>query len=161
MTEVYALQQPDFEPDALAIELHRYFRQQEDSEIARIQAMLQLFSSDSCLSARLARYFGDHEVPERCGHCSVCRGRVAHLPDPPALAPLAERNFSALCGGFSQRYQELRGEPPSADCLTRLLCGISAPLFTRLKARSLPGFAALEAYPYAEVREWVSQQPGL
>ena len=161
MTEVYALQQPDFEPDALAIELHRYFRQQEDSEIARIQAMLQLFSSDSCLSARLARYFGDHEVPERCGHCSVCRGRVAHLPDPPALAPLAERNFSALCGGFSQRYQELRGEPPSADCRTRLLCGISAPLFTRLKARSLPGFAALEAYPYAEVREWVSQQPGL
>jgi len=27
-------------------------------------------------------------------------------------------------------------------------------LFTRLKARSIPGFAALEDYPYATVREW-------
>ena len=30
----------------------------------------------------------------------------------------------------------------------------SVPLFTALKARQLGGFAALEAYPYAEVREW-------
>jgi len=28
------------------------------------------------------------------------------------------------------------------------------PLFTRLKARKIPGYAALEAYPYAEVRQW-------
>ncbi|MDE3739150.1 RecQ family ATP-dependent DNA helicase [Pseudomonas resinovorans] len=160
MTEVYAVLKPDFDTHALAAELHSYFRQQEDSEIARIQAMLALFASEACLSARLAHYFGDRDVPERCGHCSVCEGRVARLPAPPALAPLAERSFSALCGGFIQRFAELKGEPPSAECLTRLLCGISAPLFTRLKARNLPGFAALEAYPYAEVRDWVSQQAG-
>ena len=41
---------------------------------------------------------------------------------------------------------------PSAECLTRFLCGISVPVFTKLKARQLPGFASLEAYPYAEVR---------
>ncbi|WP_342243377.1 RecQ family ATP-dependent DNA helicase [Pseudomonas sp. OTU5201] len=160
MTEVYAVLRPDFDTDALAAELHSYFRQQEDSEIARIQAMLALFASETCLSARLAHYFGDRDVPERCGHCSVCHGRVARLPAPPALAPLAERSFSALCGGFIQRFAELKGESPSAECLTRLLCGISAPLFTRLKARNLQGFAALEAYPYAEVRDWVSQQAG-
>jgi hypothetical protein len=28
------------------------------------------------------------------------------------------------------------------------------PLFTKLKARAIPGFAALEDYPYAEVRTW-------
>ncbi|MDH4871382.1 ATP-dependent DNA helicase RecQ [Pseudomonas sp. BN515] len=161
MTEVYALQKPDFDSETLAAELHGYFRQQERSEIARIQAMLALFASENCLSARLAHYFGDHDVPQRCGHCSVCRGRVAQLPAPAALPPLAERNFSALCGGFIQRFEELKGERPGVECLTRMLCGITAPLFTRLKARNLPGFAALEAYPYAEVREWVSQQLGV
>jgi ATP-dependent DNA helicase RecQ len=37
------------------------------------------------------------------------------------------------------------------------LCGISVPLFTKLKARSISGFAALENYPYADVREWAEQ----
>ncbi|WP_271409689.1 RecQ family ATP-dependent DNA helicase [Pseudomonas sp. Q1-7] len=157
MTEVYGLLEPGFDPQTLATELHDYFRRQEASEIARIQAMLALFASESCLSARLAKYFGDRAVPERCGHCSVCQGQVAHLPAPPPLPPLAERDFDALCGAFIQRYAELRGDPPGTECLTRLLCGIGAPLFTRLKARSLPGFAALEAYPYAEVRDWVSR----
>jgi ATP-dependent DNA helicase RecQ len=27
-------------------------------------------------------------------------------------------------------------------------------MFTKMKARAIPGFAALENYPYAEVREW-------
>ncbi|MBL4609420.1 MAG: hypothetical protein JKY58_01990, partial [Pseudomonas sp.] len=32
------------------------------------------------------------------------------------------------------------------------LCGITTPLFTRMKARQIPGFAALQAHPYAQVR---------
>ena len=66
--------------------------------------------------------------------------------------PLAEIDVTGRCTEFSQRYQELKGQAPSAECLTRFLCGISAPVFTRLKARQVPGFASLEAYPYAEVR---------
>jgi ATP-dependent DNA helicase RecQ len=31
-------------------------------------------------------------------------------------------------------------------------------MFTRLKARNISGFAALEAYPYAEVRQWIQRQ---
>lgn len=153
MTEVYALRQPDFDAEALADELHRYFRQQEDSEIARIQAMLALFASDTCLSARLARYFGDQAAPAACGHCSVCAGRVAVLPPPAPLAPLAGQDLEGRCQAFIERYREARGRAPSVDCLTRLLCGIATPVFTRLKARSLPAFGALEAYPYAEVRQ--------
>lgn len=153
MTEVYALRQPDFDAEALADELYRYFRQQEDSEIARIQAMLALFASDTCLSARLARYFGDQAAPSACGHCSVCAGRVAVLPPPAPLAPLAGQDLEGRCQAFIERYREAKGRAPSVDCLTRLLCGIATPVFTRLKARSLPAFGALEAYPYAEVRQ--------
>lgn len=155
MTEVYALLDPDFDPLALSAELHGYFSQQEASEIRRIHAMLALFASEQCLSQRLAAYFGDTNAPQQCGHCSVCRGQVAHLPAPPALPPLAEKSLDELCGGFVRKHQDVKGCAPSSECLTRFLCGISVPLFTKLKARQLNGFAALEDYPYAEVRSWL------
>lgn len=152
MTEVYALLDASFDAEALSGELHAYFKQHEASEITRIDNMLALFESAECLSQRLAEYFGDSQAPQRCGHCSVCRGQVAQLPAPPALAPLAEIDLDARCADFDQRYRQLKGHAPSAECRTRFLCGISVPLFTKLKARQLPGFASLEAYPYAEVR---------
>ncbi|MBA1273827.1 RecQ family ATP-dependent DNA helicase [Stutzerimonas azotifigens] len=155
MTEVYGVLQPDLDAPALAERLHHYFEDKETAEIARIQAMLALFESEHCLSQRLAAYFGDRQAPTHCGHCSVCRGQVARLPEPPALAPLEEKDLSRLAAGFIACHQEARGEAPSSETLTRFLCGISVPLFTRLKARTLPGFASLEAYPYAQVRDWV------
>jgi ATP-dependent DNA helicase RecQ len=87
----------------------------------------------------------------------VCAGRIARLPEPPALAPLAEQDFASVCGEFVGKHLEGRGHDPSVECLTRFLCGISVPLFTRLKARNIGGFAALEAYPYAQVREWIQR----
>ena len=157
MTEVYALLDPTFDADALSAALHDYFKQHEASEIARINNMLALFETAECLSHRLAAYFGDSHAPQRCGHCSVCHGRVAQLPEPPQLAPLASVDLAARCADFNQRYQQLKNSPPSAECLTRFLCGISVPVFTKLKARGIPGFASLEAYPYAEVRQRVAE----
>jgi ATP-dependent DNA helicase RecQ len=46
---------------------------------------------------------------------------------------------------------------PSAERVTRFLCGISVPLFIKLKVRTIPGFAVLEDYPYAEVRSWAER----
>jgi ATP-dependent DNA helicase RecQ len=155
MTEVYSLLVDDFDAQALSVELHEYFSEHETSEVERIHAMLDLFASEQCLSSRLADYFGDHKAPQRCGHCSVCAGQVAHLPEPPTLAPLEKQSFEQLCGGFIHKHQEYRDHAPSAECLTRFLCGISVPLFTKLKARGIPGFAQLEDYPYAAVRDWV------
>ena len=158
MTEVYALLDAGFAPQQLSVELHGYFQQQEASEIARIHAMLDLFASEQCLSQRLAAYFGDSKAPQRCGHCSVCSGQIARLPAPPRLAALSERSLSALGSALSQRHVQFNGQAPSVECMTRFLCGISVPLLSKLKARSLAGFAALENYPYAEVRNWVRLQ---
>ncbi|WP_122581191.1 RecQ family ATP-dependent DNA helicase [Pseudomonas viridiflava] len=155
MTEVYSLLRTDFGPDALSNELHVYFSEHETTEVARIHTMLEVFASDQCLTHRLARYFGDDNAPERCGHCSVCHGHVAYLPEPPALQPLEERDFQQLCGDFIRKHHDYNGQLPSAECLTRFLCGISVPLFTKLKARATAGFAELEDYPYAQVRTWV------
>ena len=157
MTDVYAVLQADFDVQALAGELHAYFVAQEGSEIRRIQAMLALFASEQCLSHRLAVYFGDEQAPQHCGHCSVCRGQVAHLPEPPALPPLAGRARDELCAPFIAAHQAARnGEVPGNECLARFLCGLSSPLFTRLKARQIKGFAALEDYPYGEIRAWLA-----
>ncbi len=154
MTEVYSLLHSDFASDALSAELHEYFTRHERTEVARIHAMLEVFATERCLGYRLAEYFGDHNAPEHCGHCSVCHGRVARLPEPPALPPLVDKNFAQLCGELIHRHEQHAGMLPTAERLTRFLCGISVPLFTKLKAGSIPGFAALEEYPYAEVREW-------
>ncbi|TFF04843.1 RecQ family ATP-dependent DNA helicase [Pseudomonas sp. BCA14] len=154
MTEVYSLLDTDFDPQALSAELYTGFKAHEVGEVARIHAMLDLFATDRCLGQRLAQYFGDENAPRRCGHCSVCHGHVAYLPPPPGLPPLVDKNFTGLCGDFIHRHHEHTGQLPEAERLTRFLAGVSVPLFTKLKARGIPGFAALEDYPYAEVREW-------
>jgi ATP-dependent DNA helicase RecQ len=154
MTEVYALLNTDFDPQVLSTELYTGFKQHEVTEVARIHAMLDLFATEECLGYRLAHYFGDENAPRQCGHCSVCHGNVAHLPAPPSLPPLVDKNFLALCGEFIHRHHEYNGHLPGAERLTRFLGGISVPLFTKLKAKGIPGFAVLEEYPYAEVREW-------
>ncbi|MCX4063018.1 RecQ family ATP-dependent DNA helicase [Pseudomonas sp. S1Bt30] len=154
MTEVYSLLNTDFDPQRLSAELYTGFKQHEVTEVARIHAMLDLFATEHCLGQRLAHYFGDENAPQRCGHCSVCHGHVAHLPAPPGLPPLVDKNFMGLCGDFIHRHHEHTGQLPGAERLTRFLGGISVPLFTKLKARGIPGFAALEDYPYADVREW-------
>ncbi|WLH18714.1 RecQ family ATP-dependent DNA helicase [Pseudomonas simiae] len=154
MTEVYSLLDADFDADVLSKQLYTGFKQHEVGEVARIHAMLDLFATERCLGQRLAQYFGDENAPQRCGHCSVCHGHVAHLAPPPGLPGRVDKNFMGLCGDFIHRHHEHTGHLPGAERLTRFLGGISVPLFTKLKARGIPGFAALEDYPYAEVREW-------
>ena len=161
MTEVYSLLATDFDSGELSDELHGYFTRHEQTEVARIHAMLEMFATERCLGYRLAEYFGDRNAPERCGHCSVCHGHVARLPAPPELPALVDKNFEMLCGDFIHRHQQHTGSTPSAERLTRFLCGISVPLFTRLKARTISGYAALEDYPYLDVRTWTRQHlPG-
>ena len=86
MTEVYRITRQGWDNEQEAKALHALFLQKEQSELARLQAMLDFFTSSECLSHRLARYFADEVAPVHCGHCSVCRGEVAHLPPLPQLA---------------------------------------------------------------------------
>jgi len=156
MTEVYSLLRSDFDSEHLSTELHDYFARHEQAEITRIHAMLAMFASERCLGYRLAEYFGDRNAPQQCGHCSVCHGHVARLPAAPELPALVGENFAQLCGEFIHKHEQHTGAMPTAERLTRFLCGISVPLFTKMKARTISGFAALEEYPFAEVRSWAA-----
>jgi ATP-dependent DNA helicase RecQ len=154
MTEVYEVLRGDIDAAALSEELHAYFHDKERAEVERLHAMLALFESEACLSRRLAEWFGDTRAPERCGHCSACRGAVARLPEPEPLEPLSSEAVARLTGELVQQLAASdEPHPVTPDLLARFLCGLTSPLLTRLKARRLAGFGALEAYRYAEVRE--------
>ena len=63
--------QPEFDIEALTDRLLAESQSRERTEIERLQAMLALFESDTCLTRRLAEYFGDdhfeHAETQACG----------------------------------------------------------------------------------------------
>ena len=147
MTDVYQVLQPNFDIASISNQLYHHFKTKEQSEVERIHNMLSFFQSPQCLSQRLSHHFGDTRLTTPCGHCSVCAGFVAKLPSPPQLPPLTINNIRLWCNEFKAQCPI----PVTNTLLARFLCGLSVPIFTKMKARKLAGFAALEPYRYEDV----------
>ena len=163
MTDVYEICQPDFSIETLANQLHDDCLRRERAEIERLQAMLALFESDTCLTRRLAEHFGDTTFdapPEtdrgRCGQCSVCYGKPVRLPEASPLTALSKSDFQRYAAPLIERHLQQFGQPPNAQRLAHFLCGLTMPIFTPLKARSLNGYAVFEQRSYPEVKAWVT-----
>ncbi|MEG3753710.1 ATP-dependent DNA helicase RecQ [Psychromonas arctica] len=152
MTQVYKIDKSNITND-LRDELITRFLQKEQSEIQRIHHLLDFFASDQCLNWQLADYFSDRRLQTQCGHCSVCVGQPAVMPVVPALTPLQQFDPVQL----SQSIAEKLGEHDSYILRARFLCGLTTPIFTRLKVRQLPGFASLENYRFSDVVNWISK----
>ena len=150
LTEVYSVNTAALDQPALVDELFQAFKQHELAEITRIGYLVRFLESKVCLSFGLARYFDDANAPEHCGHCSVCRGRIAvltrtHTTDIPAPTLL-------LAADNVKKYLHAKGEAfVSNELLARYLAGISVPLFTRTKAKQAGGFALAETMRYADI----------
>ena len=156
MTQVYDVLDHRFDQPSLAASLDERFRTKEQSEINRIHQLVAFFTSDTCLSRQLAEYFADHQLQADCGHCSVCSGYPASLPPMPNLTSLEQHDYA----GLSQEIVNKLGDTVSTVLVSRFLCGLTTPVFTRLKARSLTGFAALEQYRFSDVKTWVAHHRG-
>jgi ATP-dependent DNA helicase RecQ len=150
MTQVYQVLETDFDIQKVSRKLFERFSTKEHSEIKRIHQLMSFFESDQCLSRQLALYFSDHQAPEQCGHCSVCAGQVARFPLILENPSLDGTDFTEL----SQEIREKLGEMATPVLISRFLCGLSTPIFSRLKVRSLKGFASLENYRFSEVKNW-------
>jgi ATP-dependent DNA helicase RecQ len=160
MTDVYRVNRDKLNQPDLAQQLAQHFADKERSEIQRIRSMLTLLQQPSCLSRALAQYFNDTTFdgttgPQDCGHCSVCIGKHQAWPEAPLLTPLTAHDARALSAPLRQAVQQKFSVDASLDLLTRYLTGITAPWLTAVKARQLGGFAALEHYPYQQVRDWL------
>ena len=72
-------------------------------------------------------------------------------PNTTELKPLSNFKFSELTNEFI----EAAGEQSSEVNLTKFLCGIYTPVFSKLKIKKLPHFGILEDYPFLEVKNWI------
>ena len=151
MTQVYQVLKTNLDIEQLTTSLFERFSAKEQSEIKRIHQLLAFFASDTCLSRQLAHYFADTTLQGNCGHCSVCAGRVASFPRMADLKSLQEFD----CINVSRGICEKLGNKATPILISRFLCGLTTPIFTRLKVRSLAGFALFERYRFAEVKAWV------
>lgn len=151
MTEVFDVVDNSFFVAKVAKELTDTFVQKQDVEVARIHKMLDIFERPQCLSNQLSLYFGDKAAPSHCGHCSVCHGNTVQYPQriTPELPAVDE--LKELSAPFIANYKASQFKIPSAELLTKFLCGISVPLFTQLKARKIQNFARLENQSFAQV----------
>ncbi len=150
-TQVFGVNTHEIDIHDQAETLYALFAKKEQSELARINQLLTLLSSSTCISQRLADYFGDHAAPTTCGHCSVCQGEIAHLPPRPELPAIDAQALSSWCQHFAAACD---GTPTSA-AMTRFLLGLSSPLHTKIKAKAIPGFGALASYPFQTIKEQV------
>lgn len=153
--EVFDILSQAFDTDDRADKMFALFKKKEDLEIRRICDMVDLFESDSCISRRLAGYFGEHLEKEFCGHCSFCKSGKAALQDTTELKPIAHFDYDKITAEF----MEAVGEQFTEANLTKFLCGIYTPVFSKLKIRKLSHFGILEMYPFLEVNEWITGDP--
>ncbi len=152
--EVYDILTQAFNIDDMSEKMYALFKKKESLEIQRIHNMVSFFESDACISKQLAGYFGEHLEKERCGHCSFCKSGKAVLQTTTELKPLSQFEFKTITAEFSQAV----GEQFSEINLTKFLCGIYTPVFSKLKIKKLPYFGVLESYPFLEVKNWITDK---
>lgn len=152
-TDVYDILTQTFNVDELTETLYRLFKEKETYEIQRIHTMLSLFERESCTSKELAAYFGEYLEQKQCGHCSFCTNGKVTIQHTNTLPPLAKYNGAELAREFTQSI----GEHASPENVTKFLCGIHTPLFSKGRIKKLQHFGILEQYPFGEVKDWVEK----
>lgn len=152
MTEVFKINLTELADPSLAKNLHHYFVDKEQKEIKRIAALVRFFQLDRCLSVNLSKYFDDNQVPQKCGHCSVCRGQTAILSYSVQPQWPSDEKLVLVLNGLMNHLKAKKNQTLSIESCCRFLAGISVPVFARYKVRKLPGFALCEQLRYEEIR---------
>lgn len=154
--QVYEVNKALLEQLGLVEQLYGYFKSKEQSELKRIGAMIRFFQLDRCLSANLAKYFDDTNVPEACGHCSVCHGVVATLVESTKRTLPTDDHIRRVVFGL-QKHLQNGAQSVSSDTILRFLTGVTTPLFTKYKLKQLPGFACCEGHRYSVITDKIRQ----
>ncbi|MBE9527330.1 MAG: RecQ family ATP-dependent DNA helicase, partial [Proteobacteria bacterium] len=151
MTDVYQVLNNQFDINILATELYEKFKHKEQAQIQRIKEMLTLFQSSHCLSKQLSHYFGDTQLTENCGHCSVCQGNYQIWPEAIENLSINPVELRLMTSKLNDAIMSQYAQPASIDLCCRYLCGITTPWLTKVRARKLGDFGRYEHYGYAEV----------
>jgi len=149
--EVYNIKTQDFDIDRITEKIYSLFKNKEEHDIQRIHHMIRFFENDSCLSRGLAEFFGENIKKENCGHCSFCVSGKATIQKSTELTPLSDFDFIKM----TQEFSKSLGKHLSVLNLTKFLCGIYTPVFSKMKVKKLPYFGIFSRYPFLEVKNWI------
>ncbi len=145
------LSQPD-SLEALATDLHRRILAREQSEIHRLQQVLDLVTLDGCQTNALAAHFGEQRA-QACGHCSGCLRGKSELP--PRHTQVIDEDILRAAFTLSQEQTDVLTSP---RLLSRFLCGISSPRINRNKLGTHKLFGSLVHVSFADVMAQIENQ---
>ena len=156
LIDVYQVDISQLAKPELVSQLATYFLSNEKSEVARINTMLRYFQLDTCLSYNLARYFDDLGAPQRCGHCSVCRGQTAKLNYIDTQKLVVESQINDYLAPLDIALNG-QGFALSDTLAARFLTGLTQPAFTKIKASKMAGYAVYDSIPFEVVKNAVAR----
>lgn len=157
MTEVFKVNSHELNDPTLATNLYNYFLDKEQKEIKRIAALVRFFQLDKCLSYNLSCYFDDKQAPVICGHCSVCKGNVAHLEHSAQSPWPSDEVLMSDAAALKNHLANKITVPLTLESYCRFFAGMTVPIFGRNKVRQLSGFASCEQQRYQAIRDKLSQ----
>ncbi len=150
MTNVYNVFQDKLD-SGIKSRLVKRFVDKENSEIKRIGHLLSYFTKNQCLSLQLAQYFSDSQLLQPCGHCCICLGHDVVMPKQEDLPSLKQFNAQELMADISSKLPE----NVSSVLLARFFCGLTTPIFARLRVYKITGFALFKKYRFSDVKNWI------
>ncbi|MBU2979316.1 RecQ family ATP-dependent DNA helicase [Alteromonas sp. C1M14] len=156
ITDVYEVNQPKLLADDLAAKLASYFAENEEKEIQRIATLVRFFELDKCLNASLSAYFDDQHAPAQCGHCSVCKGKVAKLSYSHPIPMPDKTQVAEAMAALNAHLKDKLDIPLTESMYCRFLTNMTMPLFTRLKVKQVAGFGCCEHCRYGDVKTLVA-----
>ena len=151
--EVYDIKTQAFNIDRVTEKINKLFKNKEEHDIQRIHNMIRFFESDACISKKLAEYFQENLAKEYCGHCSYCKSGKVKIQHSTDLKPLSDFDFEEI----TKELIRAVGEHLSILNLTKFLCGIYTPVFSKLRIKKLPYFGIFERYPFLDVKNWMNE----
>ena len=113
--------------NALTARLSALFERRENSDLQRLQQVVDHALSPTCLYSSLLSHFG--EPMEKCGHCSRCLGDIPPetLPSSP-IPEITQEDLTLVRQLVDQKHPGLR----SPRQLARFLGGMTSPATTYL-----------------------------
>ena len=149
----YTRLMPPSEAERLLESLVQKFDRREKAEIDRLQMVIDLVEHPACQVNALVGYFGEQR-DMACGHCSFCTTGT--------INKIASGDLLPKCETVAQPDQvmDLQRQHPtifsSPRPMTRYLCGLASPAFTKARISKGPLFGSLTAYRFQQVEEYVS-----
>ncbi|WP_394129956.1 RecQ family ATP-dependent DNA helicase [Shewanella maritima] len=156
MTQVFQVDINTLQTSALLDNMVAYFEQNECKEIKRIQKLVDLFQTQTCISYGLACYFDDKDATQQCGQCSVCLGEPAILTSTP-LAVIDSEQLQPLLTEFKLFCVDKGLPKPSEIMQTKFLSGMAMPIFSRSKIKQLQGFGYYQHYKFTDIQQAIMQ----